>query len=161
MEFLGVGYQEILVILAIMLVVVGAERLPTMAYQIGRAVRTLQQYARAVRDEFQDEFDYLDEQMKTLKGGVNDLNQTMREGDRELRRDLDAVAPAKLLEEPSNVVPFGQLPPPVNGSSETTAAAESPAPEAAGETGGTEPAAPAVPSQPEATSDSSKEPLVF
>jgi sec-independent protein translocase protein TatB len=110
-EFLGVGYQEILVILAIMLVVVGPERLPAMAYQIGRAVRTLQQYARAVRDEFQDEFDYLDEQMKTLKGGVNDLNMNMRERERELKRDLDAVAPAKLLEEPSNIVPFGQLPP--------------------------------------------------
>jgi sec-independent protein translocase protein TatB len=108
-EFLGVGYQEILVILAIMLVVVGPERLPTMAYQIGRAVRTLQQYARAVRDEFSDEFEYLDEQMKTVKGGVADLNKTMREGERDFRKDLGSVAPAQLLGEqpPSNVVPFG------------------------------------------------------
>lgn len=119
MEFLGVGYQEILVILAIMLVIVGPERLPTMAYQIGRAVRTLQTYARAVRDEFSDEFDYIDEQMKTVKGGVADFNKTMRDGERDLRKDLDAVAPAQLLGEqpPSNVVPFGA--PGQNGSSST------------------------------------------
>jgi sec-independent protein translocase protein TatB len=110
-EFLGVGYQEILVILAIMLVVVGPDRLPTMAYQIGRAVRTLQQYARAVRDEFSDEFEYLDEQMKTVKGGMSEFNQTMREGERDLRKDLGGVAPAQLLsdEKPSNVVPFGNI----------------------------------------------------
>ena len=129
MEFLGVGYQEILVILAIMLVVVGPERLPTMAYQIGRAVRTLQQYARAVRDEFSDEFEYLDEQMKTVKGGVADINKTLREGDRELRKDLDALAPAKLLEEapPANVVPFGA--PGQNGASASAEAAAGPAAE--------------------------------
>ncbi|MEX1104399.1 MAG: twin-arginine translocase TatA/TatE family subunit, partial [Dehalococcoidia bacterium] len=119
MEFLGVGYQEILVILAIMLVVVGPDRLPTMAYQIGRAVRTLQTYARAVRDEFSDEFEYLDEQMKTVKGGVADFNKTMKDGERDLRKDLDSVAPAQLLGEqpPSNVVPFGA--PGQNGSLNT------------------------------------------
>ncbi len=122
MEFLGVGYQEILVIFAVMLVVVGPDRLPTMAYQIGRAVRTLQQYARAVRDEFKDEFEYIDEQMKVVKGGMADMQSTFREGDRELRRDLDAIAPGSIdlgLGEapPSNVLPFG-LPPVVsNGTS--------------------------------------------
>jgi sec-independent protein translocase protein TatB len=158
-EFLGIGYQEILVIMAILLVVVGPERMPGMAYQIGRAVRTLQQYARAVRDEFRDEFDYLDEQMKTLKGGVDDLNKTMREGERELRRDLDGVAPAKLLEDehPSNVVPFGQLPPPVNGNG-ASGSGSSPAtpPGETAESPSTEPA-----SEPEPAPESPKEPLVF
>ena len=70
MEFLGVGYQELLLILVLLLVVVGPERLPAMAYQIGRAVRTLQQYARAVRNEFSDEFDYLEEQYRTVHYGT-------------------------------------------------------------------------------------------
>ena len=152
MEFLGVGYQEILVIFAIMLVVVGPERLPTMAYQIGRAVRTLQQYARAVRDEFRDEFDYIDEQMKVVKGGMADMQSTFREGDRELRRDLDSIAPANIdlgLNDapPSNVLPFGLPPVSTNGTSDASPAE-----------GSTPPVSEDIPvSEP----DKPKEPLVF
>lgn len=158
MEFLGVGYQEILVILAIMLVVVGPDRLPTMAYQIGRAVRTLQQYARAVRDEFSDEFEYLDEQMKTVKGGVADLNRTMREGERELKKDLDAVAPAQLLGEqpPSNVVPFGA--PGQNGASPSTTEG---APASADSSEGSPAPEASAPAAAAAEDETPKAPLVF
>lgn len=41
MEFLGIGYQELLLVFVLLLVVVGPERLPQMAYQIGRAVRQM------------------------------------------------------------------------------------------------------------------------
>ncbi len=78
MEFLGIGYQELLLVLILLLVVVGPERLPGMAYQIGRAVRQMQMYARAVRAEFRDEIDYLDEQYKTIRGGVDEAKQTLR-----------------------------------------------------------------------------------
>lgn len=160
MEFLGVGYQEVLVILAVMLVVVGPERLPAMAYQIGRAVRTLQQYARAVRDEFKDEFDYLDEQMKVVKGGVDDLNRTMREGEREFRRDLDAIAPAELTgdQPPSNVVPFGA--PAQPGSSSTIVVDGQPVTTNFGtEPNGSAPAEPEPAAEP--GSEKPAEPLVF
>jgi sec-independent protein translocase protein TatB len=78
-EFLGIGYQELLLVLILMLVVVGPERLPGMAYQIGRAVRTLQQYARQVRDEFSDEIGYLEEQVRVVKGEVGSLNSELRD----------------------------------------------------------------------------------
>jgi len=77
-SFLGVGYQELLVVLVLMLVVVGPERLPGMAYQIGKAVRTLQGYARQVRDEFREEIDYIEEQYRTVKGEVNTARESMR-----------------------------------------------------------------------------------
>ncbi|MBI2765037.1 MAG: twin-arginine translocase subunit TatB [Chloroflexi bacterium] len=79
MEFLGIGYQELLLILVLLLLVVGPERLPAMAYQIGRAVRQMQQYARAVRAEFSDEISYLEEQYKTVKGEVDSTRQAIRE----------------------------------------------------------------------------------
>ncbi len=79
MEFLGIGYQELLLVLILLLVVVGPERLPGMAYQIGRAVRTLQQYARQVRDEFSDEIGYLEEQVRVVKGEVGTLNTELRD----------------------------------------------------------------------------------
>ena len=92
MEFLGIGYQELLLVLVLLLVVVGPERLPGMAYQIGRAVRQMQGYARAVRDEFKDEIDYLDEQYKTVKGQVDEAKSTLRTEDARLKADLREVS---------------------------------------------------------------------
>ena len=91
MEFLGVGYQELLLVLVLLLVVVGPDRLPGMAYQIGRAVRTMQGYARAVRDEFRDEIDYLDEQYKVVKGQVDEAQQVLRSENAKLNAELRDV----------------------------------------------------------------------
>ena len=41
MELMGVGYQELIVVMVLLLVVVGPERLPAVAYQVGRAVRQM------------------------------------------------------------------------------------------------------------------------
>ena len=91
MEFLGIGYQELLLILVLLLVVVGPERLPQMAYQIGRAVRQMQLYARAVRDEFRDEIDYLDEQYRTMRGEIELAQRTLREEQAKLNEGLAEV----------------------------------------------------------------------
>lgn len=94
MEFLGIGYQELLLVLILMLVVVGPERLPGMAYQIGRAVRTLQQYARQVRNEFSDEINYLEEQVRVVRGEVDTLNAEMRDQSARFNQEFkDATAP--------------------------------------------------------------------
>lgn len=96
MEFLGVGYQELLLVLILMLVVVGPERLPAMAYQIGRAVRTLQQYARAVRNEFSDEIGYVEEQYKTLRGEVDATRVTLRDEQAKMNAEFrDATEPIR------------------------------------------------------------------
>jgi sec-independent protein translocase protein TatB len=91
-EFLGIGYQELLLVLVLLLVVVGPERLPTMAYQIGRAVRTMQGYARAVRNEFRDEIDYIDEQYRTVKGQVDDAQRSLKAENARLSSDLRNVS---------------------------------------------------------------------
>lgn len=92
MEFLGIGYQELILVLVLLLVVVGPERLPTMAYQIGRAVRQMQGYARAVRDEFRDEIDYIDEQYRTIKGQVDEAQKAVREEQFKLNQELGSAA---------------------------------------------------------------------
>ncbi len=92
MEFLGIGYQELLLVLVLLLVVVGPDRLPGMAYQIGRAVRTMQGYARAVRDEFKDEIDYQDEQYKAVKGQVDEAQQVLRTENAKLNSELREVS---------------------------------------------------------------------
>lgn len=128
MEFLGVGYQELLLILVLLLVVVGPERLPTMAYQIGRAVRTLQQYARAVRNEFRDEFEYLEEQYRTVRGEVDAARVELQKEQAAWQRELQEAAAIDLpplIEEPKN----GASPSPAgSASSAPSAPAESAAP---------------------------------
>ncbi|MCC6383206.1 MAG: twin-arginine translocase subunit TatB [Dehalococcoidia bacterium] len=108
MEFLGVGYQEVLLILVLMLVVVGPERLPGMAYQIGRAVRQMQQYARAVRSEFNEEISYLEEQYKTVKGDIDDTRHALRQQqaqfEQELREAKSSLAVPELTSPPTNVI---------------------------------------------------------
>lgn len=94
MEFLGVGYQELIIVLVLALIFVGPERLPAIAYQIGRAVRELQRYARAVRNEFRDEFDYLEDQYKTIKGEIDTTKTALKDQERSLNRELkEATAP--------------------------------------------------------------------
>lgn len=142
MEFLGIGYQELLLVLVLLLVVVGPERLPAMAYQIGRAVRTMQMYARAVRDEFKDEIDYLDEQYRTVKGEVDSMNATMREEQAKLNAELSSATkevsePLKdvktSLDAEGKVRPFAAAAA-TNGTGSTADNASPPADEAKAET---------------------------
>ncbi len=93
MEFLGVGYQELLLILVLLLVVVGPERLPNVAYQIGRAVRQMQRYARAVRDEFSEEIGYLEEQYRTVKGEIDTASESIRKTGADFDSELRSAVP--------------------------------------------------------------------
>lgn len=88
-----------MLILVLLLVVVGPERLPGMAYQIGRAVRTMQQYARAVRDEFSGEIAYIEEQYKTVKGEVSQARDDLRVQQTKLESEMrDAAASLQIPE---------------------------------------------------------------
>jgi sec-independent protein translocase protein TatB len=123
LEFLGIGYQELLLVLVLLLVVVGPERLPALAYQIGRAVRTMQKYARAVRDEFGDEISYVEEQYRVVRGEVDVARQELRDQQREFSAELrEATATPDELKAP--LLPPGTSTPATNG-------AQSAAPEAA------------------------------
>lgn len=104
MSFLGVGYQEILLVFVLMLVVVGPERMPKLAYQIGKMVRTMQGYARVVRDEFQGEMDFFQKESEMIKGELASTRESLRETGEVLRTeqeqlnaDLDGAA--KSIEE--------------------------------------------------------------
>ncbi len=84
MQFLGIGLEEILLIVALIVIVVGPRRLPEMAYYLGRGVKKLQRYARVVRDEFSEEFAYLNEEMEAVRADVQEMRTTVREVQDEL-----------------------------------------------------------------------------
>jgi hypothetical protein len=58
--------------------------MPLVAYQIGRAVRTLQTYARAVRDEFGEELSYVEDQYKNIKGDFEGARAEVRQQTRQI-----------------------------------------------------------------------------
>ncbi len=124
MEFLGIGYQELLLVFVLLLVVVGPERLPQMAYQIGRAVRQMQMYARAVRDEFKDEIDYLDEQYRTIRGEVDQAQRVMREEQAKLNSGLREVNAT--LEQATSDLSLDDKVVPFTGASASSTAANEP-----------------------------------
>lgn len=92
---MGVGWQEMAIIVVLLLVVVGPERLPEVAYHVGRWVRRMQLYARVVRDEFRGEFEYLETEYKTLQGELNETSAELREQQRaldaEFRESTDEI----------------------------------------------------------------------
>ena len=124
MEFLGIGYQEILLVLVLLLVVVGPERMPAMAYQIGRAVRTLQKYARVVRDEFQDEFDYIDEQYRVVRGEIETTRSSIRDEQARMEREWRESQTSLESEVKAALPP--PAPPPVDGDGSSTGSSPTP-----------------------------------
>ncbi len=55
-----VGFSEIVVIFVVALVVLGPERLPRLAAQLGQWAGRARQMARMLRTQFQDEIDAVD-----------------------------------------------------------------------------------------------------
>ena len=95
MEILGIGYQEILLVAALIVIVVGPRRLPEMAYHLGRGVKKLQRYARVVRDEFGEEFAYLNEEMEAVRADVQEMRTTVgevRDELQEVRGEVEEVS---------------------------------------------------------------------
>lgn len=133
MEFLGIGYQELLLVFVLLLVVVGPERLPAMAYQIGKAVRTMQKYARAVRDEFKDEFDFVEDQVKTVRGEIDVARVAVREQQRAFNSEMQAMNSSlkvdlpPLLPSAETADPVAAFEPSANGATPAAAPPE-PAP---------------------------------
>jgi len=111
-----------MLVMVLMLVVVGPQRMPQVAYQIGKAVRTLQSYARIVRSEFREEIAYVEDQYRTVKGEVVVARDALRDETRKMETEFrDATAPIQELPQAvSNVVSFSdraaipELTPPVS-----------------------------------------------
>jgi len=61
MDFLGIGPLELLLILAILMVVLGPEKIPDIARRLGRAVRAFRGATTSLAQELEKEVRILDE----------------------------------------------------------------------------------------------------
>lgn len=91
----GIGFTELLIILVIALVVVGPERLPGLARQLGHFVREIRKMYDQVREqaraEIGPEFDEFERNLREIR--ALDPRQQVRDFSRSMLDDLSADAP--------------------------------------------------------------------
>lgn len=92
LNFLGIGIPEILVILIIALIVVGPQRLPEVAAQIGRAVRQIRRYAAEITYQFREELDALTREYEAMQEELKRTQEELRQVQEQIREDARAVA---------------------------------------------------------------------
>lgn len=87
----GIGFTELIIILIVALLVVGPERLPEMARQLGTIVRDLRRMYNNLRSDLGPEFDEIEQGIRDLRS-LNPREQVRSYG-RSLLDDLSKDAP--------------------------------------------------------------------
>lgn len=104
MEILGVGAPELLVILLVMLLVVGPQRLPEMAAQLARFLRTARRYTDRISHEFNETMHEMEREYDDMRGEWKDVGQGLDESARAVSAELESAnreATKGLDDEPS------------------------------------------------------------
>lgn len=150
MTFLGIGPGELFVLLIILLVVVGPERLPGFARQLGKGIVSLRNWVQrspdaqlflSVRDELESELrairDDLTQEMESVRSEMqhvrDEMIQATREATSDVARQLDDVALAtneattaaaqqlqQATQPPTAAAPTAELAFPETGSADTS-----------------------------------------
>jgi sec-independent protein translocase protein TatB len=110
-----VGFTEIVLILGIALLVLGPERLPKLAADLGRWAGKARAMARQLKGQLEQEAGTLNELRKPLDDIRNPLN--------DLRNPLDV---SSVKSQAIHTPPAGSTPPPAEAPPAATASAESP-----------------------------------
>ncbi|MEX2237484.1 MAG: Sec-independent protein translocase protein TatB [Dehalococcoidia bacterium] len=88
MEFFGIGLFELAMVMIVALIVVGPDRLPETAREIGKMVRTLRRYAAGVQSELKEGLGELTSEVEATKGEFRDLSRELRASGRDIERGL-------------------------------------------------------------------------
>jgi Tat protein translocase TatB subunit len=88
MDFLGIGLPELLVILILALLVVGPQRLPEMAAQLAKFVRTFRRYSQRITREFNETMQELEREYDDVRGEWKDVGQGLDDGVRTVSEQL-------------------------------------------------------------------------
>ena len=91
-----IAFSEMIIMAVIALVVVGPERLPKLARQVGEWMGKLQRYVADVKTDInrQMELEELRNLQKEVKSAASDLETSMRESISEAKSDFDEVSSA-------------------------------------------------------------------
>ncbi|WP_019023608.1 MULTISPECIES: Sec-independent protein translocase protein TatB [unclassified Thioalkalivibrio] len=86
-----IGFWEIIIIVLVALLVVGPERLPGLAREIGRWVGKTRRFVHSVRSDFEQELqtEELRKMLQSQEREIRQLKGTMEETEKDLREDLE------------------------------------------------------------------------
>jgi len=101
MNFVGIGPQELIVILIVALIFVGPQRLPKLAADLARMLREVRQYTGGIAAEFNEaikEFEKDTEpertQWKEIGQGLGDASKAADDVARSVEADVQSAAAA-------------------------------------------------------------------
>jgi sec-independent protein translocase protein TatA len=92
MEFFGIGLPELVLILVLTLIVVGPQRLPEVAAQLGRTIREFRRYSSGVSKELMDAVQDLEREYQELRGELRAVSGDVLQKAESLGRDLTGVS---------------------------------------------------------------------
>lgn len=87
------GFQELIIIFVIALLVFGPKKLPEVGRSLGRGLAELKKAMRGIQDTMREEEGYLRKQMPDLKKPLNDVVEHIRDTEETLKRETKAADP--------------------------------------------------------------------
>jgi len=113
-----IGFSELLLIAVVALIVIGPQRLPTVARTLGHLFGRMQRYVNDVKADISREMEM--DELKKLQSSMEDAARTMRDSVDSMNRDvseagteLDRLAhaePEPPAPPPAPAAPQGELP---------------------------------------------------
>jgi sec-independent protein translocase protein TatB len=94
MQFFGIGLFELMMVLLVALVVVGPDKLPQTAREIGKVVRNLRRYAYSVQREVREGFSELTEELENTERELKEVGRDLSLSQREIEDELTATSRA-------------------------------------------------------------------
>lgn len=117
MDFLGVGLPEIILVLLVALIVVGPQRLPAVAIEIAKVVRTMRGYATEVTNELKGEFEEFTQDYQDVKAEMRDISKTVSLESGAVTREADeAIREGQVSPGSGPIIETTSAPPPSNGT---------------------------------------------
>jgi sec-independent protein translocase protein TatB len=111
MDIFGIGPLNIIVILGVMLIVFGPERLPEMAARAGKMVRDLRSYASDVTGEFGGEFAEIQQHLTGVQDDVRALGREFQQTSAELGASVREATAGAAGKSASDVAGVNDPPP--------------------------------------------------
>ena len=91
------GFQELIVIFVIALLVFGPKKLPEVGRSLGRGLAELKKAMRGIQDTMREEESYLRKQVPDLKAPLNDMVERIRDTEETVKKEMtmtnDGVSP--------------------------------------------------------------------
>ena len=93
------GFWELTLVMIVLLLVVGPDRLPTLAGQVGRWLGKAKRILQSIRSDIESEIKAaeLQEMLKKQQGEIGELKEILKDTQKEIERDFDKKGDRELI----------------------------------------------------------------